>query len=67
MNLTHRFESRWPPRNLRTLGDKLISRHLGQGHRKAVSFGKTMWPQFLQINRPLERIIIGWNFPATMQ
>jgi len=26
-----------------------------------------MWPQFEQINRPLERIVIGWNFPTTMQ
>ncbi len=56
-----------PPRNLRTLGEKLISRHFWQGHLKAVSFGKTMWPQFLQINRPLGGTAIGGNLSSTMQ
>ena len=60
----------WPPslrrlsysrRKRRILGDKFTSRHFGHGHLKAVSFGKTMWPHFSQICRPLERTLIGLN------
>jgi hypothetical protein len=39
----------------------------GQGHLNAASFGKTMWPHFSQINRLLERTVIGWNSSATTQ
>ncbi len=51
----------------RILGEELISRHFEHGHLKAVSFGKTMWPQFSQINRPLERMVIGENLSPTTQ
>jgi hypothetical protein len=57
----------FPPHNLRTLGEKLISRHFWQGHLKAVSLGKTMWPQFWQISRALERTVIRGNWSPTMQ
>jgi hypothetical protein len=66
----------WPPslrrlsysrRKRRILGDKFTSRHFGHGHLKAVSFGKTMWPHFSQICRPLERTLIGLNPVSTTQ
>ena len=48
-------------RKWRILGDKFTSRHFGHGHLKAASFGKTMWPHFSQICRPLGRTFIGLN------
>jgi hypothetical protein len=48
-------------RKPRILGDKFTSRHFGHGHLKAVSFGKTMWPHFSQICRPLGRTLMGLN------
>jgi hypothetical protein len=46
---------------------KLTSTHFEHGHLKSVSFGKTMWPQFLQTHRPLETPVIKWNFSSTTQ
>lgn len=54
-------------RRRRTRGEKLISRHLGQGQRKTRSFGNTMWPQFLQMRRPLVRVVMGKNLASTTQ
>src|ERR1700687_3430549 len=54
-------------RNRRMRGDKLTSTHFKHGHLKAVSFGKTMWPQFSQISRPLETTVIKWNSSSRTQ
>jgi len=51
----------------RTLGEKAISRHFKQGHLNARPSGKAMWPQCLQISRPLDTTSIGWNSPSTTQ
>lgn len=54
-------------RNRRMRGDKLTSTHFEHGHLKAESFGKAIWPQFLQIKRPSETCVIKWNFSSTTQ
>lgn len=72
MTNTHRISVRKPGRSsqrgpvlgyrcrsLRRRGDRSTSRHLGQGHRKPASSGKTMCPQLSQIMRPLVRIFIA--------
>lgn len=43
----------------RTTGEELIFRHPWQGQRNALSLGKTMWPQFLQIKRPSATKLMG--------
>jgi hypothetical protein len=43
------------------LGEKSTSMHFGQGHLKALSCGKTIWPHFSQICRPLSRIRMSAN------
>jgi hypothetical protein len=54
-------------RNRRMRGGKLTSTHFEHGHLKAVSFGKTMWPQFSQISCPLETTVIKWNSSSRTQ
>jgi len=51
----------------RTLREVLIFRHFEQGHRKAVSLGKTMCPQFWQIQRSSATAFMEWNCPPTTQ
>src|SRR5438552_11142022 len=55
-------------RHGRTLGWSQIFnfKHLAQGHLKAGSLGKMVWPQFSQID-PFERRVIGRNSPSATQ
>jgi hypothetical protein len=54
-------------RNRRTSGEKSIATHFRQGHLKALSLGKTIWPQSSQIKRPLERAFMSRNFSLETQ
>src|SRR4029077_2451118 len=61
------LSSSYGRRSRRMRGNKLTSTHFEHGHLKAVSFGRTIWPQFLQIKHPLKTPVIKWKSSSTTQ